>query len=168
MITGVSLVSKALPLTISTAISSWKSQPQVQHRYSYFFVLSQEYFDCFNIVFGRSLKYLSIAVLSVCDLQVTYLIQRELRRLEDWIPLSASPVPLQEESPLTLDESSGDELIFKLTLMDLTERGTATSKGTDEIDESEGKSTDKVIPAEGQDVDVLAQNTKNWKKIWHT
>ena len=45
--------------------------------------------------------------------------------------------------------------------MDLTERGTATSKGTDEIDELEGKSTDKVIPAEGQDVDVLAQNTKN-------
>jgi hypothetical protein len=62
---------------------------------------------------------------------------------------------------LTLDESSGDEFIFKLTLMDLTERGTATSKGTDEIDKSEGKSTDKVIPAEGQDVDVLAQNTKN-------
>ena len=76
-------------------------------------------------------------------------------------PPSASPVPLQEESPLTLDESSGDEFIFKLTLMDLTERGTATSKGTDEIDESEGKSADKVIPAEGQDVDVLAPNTKN-------
>jgi hypothetical protein len=49
--------------------------------------------------------------------------------------------------------------------MDLTERGTDTSKGTDEIDESEGKSTDKVIPAEGQDVDVLAQTQKIEKKI---
>jgi hypothetical protein len=48
--------------------------------------------------------------------------------------------------------------------MDLTERGTAASKGTDEIDESEGKSTDKVIPSEGQDVDILAQNTKKLKK----
>ena len=48
--------------------------------------------------------------------------------------------------------------------MDLTERGTDTSKGTDEIDESEGKSTDKVIPAEGQDVDVLAQTQKIEKK----
>jgi hypothetical protein len=56
-----------------------------------------------------------------------------------------------------VDESIGDELILKLTLMDLTERGTATSKGTEEIDESEGKSTNKVIPAERQDVDVLAQ-----------
>jgi len=56
-----------------------------------------------------------------------------------------------------VDESIGDELIFTLTLMDLTERGTATSKGTEEIDESEGKSTNKVIPAERQDVDVLAQ-----------
>ena len=44
------------------------------------------------------------------------------------------------------------------------ERGTATSKGTEEIDESEGKSTDKVIPAEGQDVVVLAQ-TKKIEKI---
>jgi hypothetical protein len=65
---------------------------------------------------------------------------------------------------LTLDESSGDEFIFTLTLMDLTERGTDTSKGTDEIDESEGKSTDKVIPAERQDVDVLAQTQKIGKK----
>ena len=48
--------------------------------------------------------------------------------------------------------------------MDLTERGTDTSKGTDEIDESEGKSTDKVIPAEGQDIDVLAQTQKIVKK----
>jgi hypothetical protein len=48
--------------------------------------------------------------------------------------------------------------------MDLTEQGTDTSKGTDEIDESEGKSTDKVIPAEGQHVDVLAQTQKNCKK----
>jgi hypothetical protein len=84
--------------------------------------------------------------------------------LEDRIPTSASPVPSQEESPLTLDESSGDEFIFKLTLMDLTERGTATSKGTEEIDESEGKSTNKVIPAERQDVDVLAQTEKIGKK----
>jgi len=35
-----------------------------------------------------------------------------------------------------------------LTLIDLTERGTDTLKGTDEIDELEGKSTDKVIPAD--------------------
>ena len=49
--------------------------------------------------------------------------------------------------------------------MDLTERGTDTSKGTDEIDESEGKSTDKVIPAEGQDVDVLAQTQKIEKNM---
>ena len=48
--------------------------------------------------------------------------------------------------------------------MDLTERGTDTSKGTDEIDESEEKSTDKVIPAEGQHVDVLAQTQKIVKK----
>jgi len=48
--------------------------------------------------------------------------------------------------------------------MDLTERGTDTSKGTDEIDELEGKSTDKVIPAEGQDIDVLAQTQKIEKK----
>ena len=48
--------------------------------------------------------------------------------------------------------------------MDLTERGTATSKGAVEIDESEGKSTDKVIPAEGQDIDVLAQTRKIVKK----
>jgi hypothetical protein len=63
-----------------------------------------------------------------------------------------------------VDESIGDELILKLTLMDLTERGTATSKGTEEIDESEGKSTNKVIPAERQDVDVLAQTQKIGKK----
>ena len=99
----------------------------------------------------------------MCDLQVTYLIQCELQQLEDRIPTSASPVPSQEESPLTLDESNGDEFIFKLTLMDLTERGTDTSKGADEIDELEGKSTDKVIPAEGQDVDVMAQTQKTVK-----
>jgi len=84
--------------------------------------------------------------------------------LEDRIPTSASPVPLQEESPLTLDESNGNKFIFKLTLMELTEWGTDTSKGSDEIDESEGKSTDKVIPAEGQDVDALAQIQKIVKK----
>jgi len=84
--------------------------------------------------------------------------------LEDRIPTSASPVPSQEESPLTLDESSGDEFINKFTLMDLTERGTDTSKETDEIDESEGKSTDKLIPAEGQDINVLAQTQKIVKK----
>jgi len=55
--------------------------------------------------------------------------------LEDRIPTSASPVPLQEESPLTLDESNGNKFIFKLTLMELTEWGTDTLKGTDEIDE---------------------------------
>ena len=49
--------------------------------------------------------------------------------------------------------------------MDLTERVTDTSKGTDEIDESEGKSTDKVIPAEGQHVDVLAQTQKIEKNM---
>ena len=49
--------------------------------------------------------------------------------------------------------------------MDITERGTATSKGTEEIDKSEGKSTNKVIPAERQDVDVLAQTQKIGKKI---
>jgi hypothetical protein len=84
--------------------------------------------------------------------------------LEDRIPTSASPVPLQEESPLTLDESSGNEFIFKFTLMHLTERGTDTLKGTGEIDEWEGKSTDKLIPAEGQDIDVLAQTQKIVKK----
>jgi hypothetical protein len=30
----------------------------------------------------------------------------------------------------------------------LTKRGTDTSKGTDKMEESEGKSTDKIIPAE--------------------
>jgi hypothetical protein len=49
--------------------------------------------------------------------------------------------------------------------MDLTERGTDTSKGTDEIDEAEEKSTDKVIPAEGQHVDVLAQTQKIEKNM---
>jgi hypothetical protein len=49
--------------------------------------------------------------------------------------------------------------------MDLTERGTETSKGTDEIDESEGKSRDKVIPAEGQHVDELTQTQKIEKKM---
>jgi len=127
-----------------TTISSQKSQPQMQHLYSDFFILSREIFDCFNIVLGRSLKYFSIAVLSVCDLHVTYLIQCKLPRLEDRIPTSASPVPSQEES-------NGDDIIFKLTLTELTKRGTDTSKGTDEIDESEGKSTDKIIPAEAQD-----------------
>jgi hypothetical protein len=71
--------------------------------------------------------------------------------LKDRIPTSASPVPSQEESILTLDESNGDEFIFKLTLMELTKQGTDTSKGTDEIDESEGKSTDTIIPAEAHD-----------------
>jgi hypothetical protein len=52
---------------------------------------------------------------------------------------------------LSLDESNNDEFIFKLTLTELTKRGTDTSKGTDEIEESEGKSTDKIIPAEAQD-----------------
>jgi hypothetical protein len=84
--------------------------------------------------------------------------------LEDRIPTSASPVPLQEESPLTLDESNGNKFIFKLTLMELTEWGTDTLKGTDEIDELERKSKDKVIPAEGQDVDALAQIQKIVKK----
>jgi hypothetical protein len=55
--------------------------------------------------------------------------------LEDRIPTSASPVPSQKELPLTLDESNGDEFIFKLALMELTKRGTDTSKGTDEIDD---------------------------------
>jgi hypothetical protein len=71
--------------------------------------------------------------------------------LEDRIPTSASPVPSHEESPLTLDESNGNEFIFKSTWTELTKRGTDTSKGTDEIEESEGKSTDKIIPAEVQD-----------------
>ena len=46
--------------------------------------------------------------------------------------------------------------------MELTEWGTDTLKGTDEIDESEGKLIDKVIPAEGQD--VLVQTQKIVKK----
>jgi len=71
--------------------------------------------------------------------------------LEDRIPTSASPVPSHEESPLTLDESNGNEFIFKSTWTELTKRGTDTSKGTDEIEELEGKSTDKIIPAEVQD-----------------
>jgi hypothetical protein len=71
--------------------------------------------------------------------------------LEDRIPTSASPVPSHEESPLTLDESNGNEFIFKSTWTELTKRGTDTSKATDEIEESEGKSTDKIIPAEVQD-----------------
>jgi len=49
--------------------------------------------------------------------------------------------------------------------MDLTERGTETSKGTDEIDESEGKSTDKVSPAEGQHADILVQTLKIEKNM---
>jgi hypothetical protein len=68
--------------------------------------------------------------------------------LEYRIPTSASPVPSHEESPLTLDESNGNEFIFKSTWTELTKRGTDTSKGTDEIEELEGKLTNKIIPAE--------------------
>jgi hypothetical protein len=52
---------------------------------------------------------------------------------------------------LPLDESNGDEFIFKLTLTELTQWGTDSSKGTVKIEESEGKSTDNIIPAEAQD-----------------
>jgi hypothetical protein len=71
--------------------------------------------------------------------------------LEDRIPTSASPVPSHEESPLTLDESNGDEFIFKLILTELMKQDTDTSKGADKIEELEGKSTDKIIHAEAQD-----------------
>jgi hypothetical protein len=66
--------------------------------------------------------------------------------LEERIPASASPVtnvfpllPSHDESPLSLHKNNVNEVIFKSTFPELTKRGTDTSKGTEKIEELEGK-----------------------------
>jgi hypothetical protein len=94
----VSLVSYRLPLRTSTMLSTQKSQPQLQQQYSYFLSQSWEYFYCFKIVYGCSLRYICKVVSLLWIFEVIYLIQNKLWLLPLRFPKSATL--LQLSSPL--------------------------------------------------------------------